>query len=114
MKLLVVEPRSLFPPDSGAKILSANILRHLAGEHAVAIVSNISDDDRQAQIEQMSGLGAEVVPVAWKEMRNFTPRFYIELARCIFTGELYSVKKFCTPGLMRAASELAARGEFDE
>lgn len=113
MKLLVVEPRSLFPADSGAKILSSNILRHLCKAHDVTIVCNVSGEDAGEHVEQMSGLGASVVAVPWREMRNFTPRFYVELARCMLTGDVYSVKKFCTPALKRAAASLAAEKEFD-
>jgi len=113
MKLLVVEPRSLFPPDSGAKILSGNILRHLCKDHDVTVLSNISEQDAARHVEQMSGLGANVAPVPWREMRNFTPRFYIELASCMLTGDVYSVKKFCTPALKRAAAALAAEAAFD-
>ena len=113
MKLLVVEPRSLFPPDSGAKILSGNILRHLCKDHDVTVLSNIGEEDAARHVEQMSGLGANVAPVAWREMRNFTPRFYIELASCMLTGDVYSVKKFCTPALKQAAAALAAEAAFD-
>ena len=113
MKLLVVEPRGLFPADSGAKILSSNILRHLCKAHDVTIVCNVSGGDAGEHTEQMSGLGASVVEVPWREMRNFTPRFYIELAKCMLTGEVYSVKKFCTPALKQAAATLAAEQKFD-
>jgi len=113
MKLLVVEPRSLFPPDSGAKILSANVLRHLCREHDVTLVFNRRSGEAEEDDERMLGLGAALVPVFWREMRNFTPRFYIELARCVLTGELYSVKKFCTPELKRTAAQAAARVDFD-
>ena len=113
MKLLVVEPRSLFPADSGAKILSSNLLRHLCKAHDVTIVFNMSGHDADEHVEQMAGLGASVVPVPWREMRNFTLRFYVELAKCMLTGDVYSVKKFCTPALKRSAASLAAEQKFD-
>lgn len=113
MKLLVVEPRSLFPADSGAKILSSNLLRHLCKAHDVTIVCNVSGDDVEKHLEQMAGLGATVVPVPWREIQNFTPRFYLELAKCMLTGDVYSVKKFCTPALKHAAANLAAGQAFD-
>ncbi|MFH1730547.1 MAG: glycosyltransferase [Planctomycetota bacterium] len=113
MKLLVVEPRSLFPPDSGAKILSANMLRHLCREHDVTLVFNRRSGETKENSERMAGLGAALVPVSWREMRNFTPRFYLELGKCLFTGKLYSVNKFCTPELKLAAAEAAARVDFD-
>ena len=113
MKLLLIEPRNLFPRDSGAKILSSNILRNLLDEHDVTVLVNIDPDDPAEHLDALHDLCSQVIAVPWKELVNFTPRFYLELIRCLFTGEVYAVKKFCTPGLKSAAADLARRGGFD-
>ncbi len=113
MKLLVVEPRNLFPRDSGAKILSSNVLAHLGKQHEVTIVVNIDPHAPAQHLEEMRQICREVVTVEWKEIRNFTLRFYMELAKGLFTGRLYAVKKFCTPALRERVAGLAAEGGFD-
>lgn len=113
MKLLVIEPRTLFPMDKGAKILSGNVIAELAREHEVTVLVNVDPEEPSENTDQMRGLGCNVVPVAWREVPNFTARFYLELARCLLTGQLYAVKKYCTAALKERAEELARSGAFD-
>jgi glycosyltransferase involved in cell wall biosynthesis len=113
VKLLVAEPRTLFPPDSGAKILSSNILRHLCRRHEVVLVVNFDPCEPEETREQMRGLCSELVTVPWRELRNFTPRFYAELVRCLLTGEVYAVRKFSTPALQAAVRDQADRHDVD-
>ena len=52
MKLLLIEPRTLFPAHSGAKILSSNILRHLSNQHDVTMVVNVDPREPAENQEQ--------------------------------------------------------------
>jgi len=113
MKLLVVEPRGLFPPDSGAKILSGNVLRHLSKRHDVTVLVNVDPREPAANTDKLRRICGKVVSVPWNDIRNFTPHFYFELVKCLLRGELYAVKKFCTPALKKRAAELAAAEHYD-
>jgi len=113
MKILVVEPRSLFPADSGAKVLSTNVLKHLSKAHEVTLLVNVSASEPVDDIEKMRGLCSDLVTVPWTDIHNFTPRFYVELLWCLLTGKHYSTKKFCTPELKRVAAKLASERRFD-
>ena len=113
MKLLLIEPRTLFPAHSGAKILSSNILRHLSNQHDVTMMVNVDPREPAENQEQMRELCGHLAPLRWRERRNFTLPFYLELTKCMITGEVYAVKKFCTPALKKRAAELAATGDFD-
>lgn len=113
LRLLVIEPRDLFPRDTGAKILSGSILAHLSRWHEVTLLVNVDPTEPAEQTAQMQELCRELVTVPWKDLRNFTARFYLELARCLITSELYAARKFCTPKLKRRAAELASEGRFD-
>ena len=113
MKLLIVEPRNLFPRDSGAKILSSNIIAHLRREHHVTVLVNIDQRAPAEHLDELRELCSSVVTVPWREIPNFTVRFYLELLKCLITGELYAARKFCTPALKARAAELAGGGDFD-
>lgn len=113
MKLLVVEPRGLFPPDTGAKILSGNVLRHLAKNHDVTVLVNVDPRESAAHTDELRRKCGNLVTVPWSDIRNFTPHFYLELSKCLLRGDLYAVKKFCTPELKKRAAELAAAEHFD-
>ena len=113
MKLLVVEPRALFPCNTGARILSSNVIRHLSTDHDVTVLVNIEAGSAPERSQQMRGICREVITVLWRDIPNFTPRFYLELAKRLATGELYAVKKFCTPALKKRAVGLTADGCFD-
>jgi glycosyltransferase involved in cell wall biosynthesis len=113
VRLLVVEPRNLYPTDSGAKILSSNLLRHLCVNHEIVLVVNVDPREPPETVERMRALCSELITVPWHELRNFTPRFYAELARCLVTGEVYAVRKFSTPALRAAAASAAERHDVD-
>jgi len=113
VKLLVVEPRPLFPADTGAKILSGNVLRHLNRNHDVTIVVNADPRGDAKDASKMASLCGRLFTIPWKELRNFTVPFYFEVLKCLLTGDLYAVKKFCTPELKQGAAEVAGEGGFD-
>ena len=55
MKILVVAHRAPFPPDSGSKIRSFNMIRHLAGAgHEITVASLARGDD---EYRKVAGLG---------------------------------------------------------
>jgi len=112
MRLLIVEPRALFPTDSGARILSYNVYRHLSRRHELTIVFN-HDFSRPEQLEQMKQVCSLPVPVPWKEPKKYTLGFYWELVKDVVAGELYTVKMYATPALKARAKEIASRTRYD-
>ncbi len=113
LNLLVVEPRNLFPRDAGARILSGNVLAHLTRHHNVTVIVNIDPADFPIHLDELRGICTDVIPVAWKERKNFTLRFCLELLRCLCTGRIYGIEKFCTPTLKGTVRRLVSGKKFD-
>lgn len=62
MKILLVAHRAPFPPDSGAKIRSFNMIRHLARTgHEVTVASLLRDKSEARQVEGLSQYCSQVI-----------------------------------------------------
>src|SRR5260370_9094563 len=79
MKILLTLPRPLFPPDTGGKIRSLNILARLARRaevHAVSFADPILD---AVNIAEMRSTFESYTPVFWREATKGALRFYREV-----------------------------------
>jgi len=112
MKILFLQKRLLFPANSGGKIRTLNVLRHLARWHEVTYLCNIqSGDDKYA--DEMRDLGVRLETIPWAEAPRGSFRFYGELTRNLFSPHPFNVDKDFDPRLRRRASELLAAEPFD-
>ncbi|MGQ9454979.1 MAG: glycosyltransferase family 4 protein [Armatimonadota bacterium] len=69
MKILLLEHLFPLPPDSGGKIKSLGVMRALASEHEVKVLSFVRNDAELAGVSELSRLCGEVVAVPFSRSR---------------------------------------------
>ncbi len=113
LKILLTVPRPLFPPDTGGKIRSLNILARLARRaeiHAVSFADPIRD---AVAISKMRGTFESYTPVFWREATKGSLRFYREVLTNQCSALPYFLAKFNRPRFRTTVEALAARRQFD-
>ena len=112
MRILFLQKRPLLPVDSGGKIRSLNVLRHLARWHEVTYLCNVQpgDDDH---LSGMRELGVRLETVPWRETRRRCLRFYGELGLNLLSRFPFNVNKDYNPRLRQRAIELLKETPYD-
>jgi glycosyltransferase involved in cell wall biosynthesis len=112
MRLLWVKGGKLLPVDTGGKIRSYNILRHLARRHHVTLLSYYPgrrDTEYEAALE---GEFPGAIPVALDDSESRIGRAAHYAAR-VPRAAPYSVTKFTSPRVASRVNELLASGRVD-
>src|SRR5438093_11195214 len=100
VKLLWVKAGKLLPVDTGGKIRSYNLLRHLAGRHDVTLVSyygGSSDREYETEIVRRFPLA---IPLYTAAPDGAAPTALHHL-RHLFSPAPYAVTKFTSPAVRR-------------
>lgn len=111
-KILFLQKRLLFPADTGGKIRTLNVLRHLAQWHDITYVSNLLPCE-EAYLGEMQSLGLELVNIPWLEAPRSSPLFYGQLAANLFSRFPFNVNKDYDPELRRKVLGLVRDREYD-
>lgn len=112
MKILFLQKRILFPPNTGGRIRTLNVLRHLAQWHEITYLCNVQADD-MAHLDEMRELGISLETIPWHETPRSSLRFYFDLAANLWSPFPFTVAKDYDPALRRRASELLAADSYD-
>jgi len=112
MRILFLQKRPLFPADSGGKIRTLNVLRHLARSHEVTYLCNLQAGEEQS-LGEMTRLGLQVETVPWRETPRDSPLFYAELTQNLFSRLPYNAAKDYDSQLRGRAARLLAQETFD-
>jgi len=112
MKILWVKAGGLVPPDTGGKIRSYNILRHLAKHHAVTFFSFYAAHENDVH-EQLRPMFQRVIlvpldlpsPKGAGEFLNYVAR--------LFSREPYNLTKYCRPSVRRRLHDLLQKETYD-
>ncbi|NOX56289.1 MAG: glycosyltransferase [Planctomycetes bacterium] len=112
MRILFLQKRLLFPADTGCKIRTLNVVRHLAKWHEVVYLCNILPEERP-YIGQMQELGVRLEAIPWREAPRGSVRFYRDLALNVFSAYPFNVAKDYDRRLRRRAQELLGQDRFD-
>ncbi len=112
MKILWVKAGKLWPVDTGGKIRSFNILRHLARNHEVTLLSYYGgrhDPEYETAIAQQL-LGAQTIYTAAPER---TIAQSIDYILRLPSAAPYAVKKFTHPAVRREVARRLSDGSED-
>jgi glycosyltransferase involved in cell wall biosynthesis len=112
MRILFLNKRVLFPADTGGRIRTLNVLRHLCRWHDVTYLCSLQPGE-EAAVEQMNGLGLRTVWVPWREVPRGSIGFYRDVALNLFSRYPFNVNKDFDPALRAAAARLLAQEAFD-
>lgn len=112
MRILFLNKRILFPPDTGGKIRTLNVLRYLARWHEVTYLCNIQAGEEEPARE-MRELGVRLETVPWREPSRGGTEFYVGLALNLFSRFPFNVNKDYDRRLRRRAEQLLAAESYD-
>jgi len=113
MRLLVIQPRVIFPADDGAKLYSTNLWRRLAQKHDITMLVPRRPDDAAENVARMTELCAHVITIPWREPPSHGARFAWGLFRALFSKTPYTVLKYRSNGLTAQAERLLREEKFD-
>jgi glycosyltransferase involved in cell wall biosynthesis len=88
-RVVVVDEGPPFPPDSGKRIRTFELLRRLAAEFSVRVVFPRDPGDPESSLEALRRHGVEPVPVPRRAPRKRGARFAWDLARNLWTPRPY-------------------------
>ena len=112
MKILFLQKRLLFPPDTGGKIRTLNVLRHLACWHEITYLCNVQPSEEDA-LQPMRDLGLRLETIPWRERSRESVGFYRDLAVNLYSRFPFNVNKDFDPRLRSRAKELLDNGKYD-
>jgi sugar transferase (PEP-CTERM/EpsH1 system associated) len=108
MRILVVCHRFPYPPDSGAKVRAFHIIKHLARDHEVTVVSPV----RSAE-EAAAAPGIEQYCARYVSVRLWEPLQALRMVACLATPVPSSIAYFQSMRLARQAKATLDREQFD-
>jgi len=113
MRILWVKVCGLWPPNTGGRLRSFNILSELAREHEVSVfTTHLPGEDAEALKRQLPQCKrVESFPFAAPKFRD--PRFPLVLAKSWFSAMPVDVYKHRVPAMRQAVDALLASGEID-
>ncbi len=114
MKILFLNKRPLFPVDTGGRVRTLNVVRHLARWHEVTYLCSYDPaNDSPESLAQLRSLGLRVETEPWSEVPRNSWRFPVDLARNLLSPEPYNAAKDYDPRLRRRAEALLAEERPD-
>ncbi len=113
MRILWVKAGKLLPVDTGGKIRSYNILRHLARSHSVTLLGYYggAKDVSYEQAIARELPGAQTIHTAALDGSAIAQT--LSYARLMFQSAPFAVSKFTHPVVGRAVAEDLSGGKFD-
>jgi sugar transferase (PEP-CTERM/EpsH1 system associated) len=112
MKLLWVKAGGLFPPDTGGKIRSFQILKQLARRHEITLFTFYPEHPGDEHLRG-NGIFSDIVAVPLPLPAHRSLAEYFRSARIMAAGRPVTIGKFLYPEVRRRYAELLASATFD-
>jgi len=112
MRILFLQKRLLFPADTGGKIRTLNVLRHLAQWHDVTYLSNLLVAERPF-VQPMRELGLRLENIPWREPPRRSLRFAASAVINVASRYPLNVAKDYDRRLRARAAELLQQEGYD-
>jgi polysaccharide biosynthesis protein PslH len=113
MKILWVKPGKLLPLDTGGKLRSYNILRHLSARHEVTYLSYYGGRRDQAYEQKIVDQFPGTVVVHTAAPDSTLLERYLDYARRFFWSAPYAVSKFTDPQVRALLALWISQRRFD-
>lgn len=110
MRILVLTQIVPYPPDSGPKIKTLNVIRYLAQHHELHLLSYARSAAEEASAAALRSCCASVTTVPIQRSRALDLRYF---ARSRRTGRPFLVERDDLPAMRRAVQTLVRRYRFD-
>jgi glycosyltransferase involved in cell wall biosynthesis len=110
VRVLAIDEALPYPPDSGKRIRTWELLRRLAPEFEITLVHPARGDDVPGADAAVRAAGIRTIPVPLARIRKSGPRFAWDLFRNLFHSRPYMAMAHASAAVRRAvAAEAAAR-----
>jgi glycosyltransferase involved in cell wall biosynthesis len=115
MNVVVLDGDVSYPPTSGKRLRTLNLLLPLARRHRITYLArgDAHGDEAREATEFLRGHGIEAVVVHHPVPRKKGPGLYLRLAGNLLSPLPYSVSSHISEPMRRAAEEVAARQRVD-
>lgn len=110
MNVLLLTQVLPYPPDSGPKVKTWNVIKYLAQHHRVTLVSFVRGDQRKdvQVLERLCAGGVYTVPMERSKLRD---AWY--MLRSLFTGQPFLMIRDDRAAMRHLVDRLAAEQHFD-
>lgn len=112
MKILFIQNRPLFPANTGGRIRTLNILRHLAEWHEITFLCNSHAGD-EPHLGRMRDLGLRFENVPRFELPWGSPGFFMAMARNLVSSMPFNVAKHFDATVRAKAAKLVSQESYD-
>jgi glycosyltransferase involved in cell wall biosynthesis len=110
MRVLLLTQVLPYPPDSGPKVKTYYVLKYLAQQHDVTLVSFVRESDRPEYIDHLKTLCEQVITVPITRSKSRDLAF---LGRSLISGEPWMMLRDERPEMRQTLAGLAAREHYD-
>jgi polysaccharide biosynthesis protein PslH len=110
MKILLLTQVVPYPPDSGPKIKTYNVLRYLARRHSVHLVSFVRSAAEEAHARSLQAFCTGVTPVPLQRSRVRDVGY---LARSLLSGRPFLIERDNLAAMHATVRELVGHQSFD-
>ena len=110
MRVLLLTQVLPYPPDSGPKVKTYHVLKYLAQQHDVTLVSFVRESDKPEYIRHLETLCERVitVPITRSKIRDL---FF--LGKSLLNGQPWMMLRDERPEMHKVLADLAAETTFD-
>jgi sugar transferase (PEP-CTERM/EpsH1 system associated) len=113
MKILWVKSDFLYPPDTGGKIRSYNILKQLGRFHDVSYLCLSVEEPAGKDIEHLKSICKNIEYLKFAPDEKFSSGFYAALLKNLFSPYPYVISKYNDPRITNKIREYIAAGDVD-
>ena len=113
MRVLVVDEELPFPLNSGKRIRTFNLLKHLASRHEIVFVCRQHEGTEGPHPQPFVDMGIQTIVVPHLIRKKSGPKFYLALIANLFSKFPYSASSHYSRRLMDAIKDLMSKSTFD-
>ncbi len=113
LRVLFFSQRFPYPMDTGGKIRTGKLLEYLRHAFEVTLISNVESPKDDVYVKEVGKLCSKFYPVPWKEVKKYSPSFYLNVIFRSFSCYPVTVINDYSRDLERALHHELSRGKYD-
>jgi len=113
MRILWVKPGGLWPPNTGGRLRSLNMIKELAREHHVTVLTTRSKDEEVAPLFRSLSSCEHVQVYDHSPPKRSSARFLWALGRSWFSRSPVDIRRHTVPNMKREAARQINSGGVD-
>jgi sugar transferase (PEP-CTERM/EpsH1 system associated) len=113
MRILFVATQLPLPPNTGGRIRSLNIVKHLAQEHDVTFVCTVNVGTERSLLHDMQQVCQQFIAVSQRQYDSSSWRYYLKLLANLASPDPFGVAKDYSPTLVQQLRQLLTTQTFD-